>query len=328
MAVFVAARHMIQVFFAPESRWRLLIGAWLSNLAVPVFFIIAGFLLFRKIQEGEEEKLWRVVGRYCVRIGKLYLLWSVLYWPIDIYNWYYGNVGIRETVKQYIRSFFFSHTIAQLWYLPALITACLLVGLCLRLRMKRWLILALTGMLFVMGCIGNNWYFTEKLPLYLQQMIYRYNEYCVTMRNGVFYGSFYVALGLCMSRKRILKTGAALAGSIIFLAAAYLEVKRCGNVNMVFSAAPAAYCLVELALGVSLAERRLYPRLRVMSEWIYLSHFYFFYLLHWTNSAGWIGLPLTEWNLTWLIFLPMLLFAWGMAVVSEKPGFRWLKKVI
>ena len=44
MAVLVAARHMIQVFYPAESRWRLIIGSWLSNLAVPVFFIIAGFL--------------------------------------------------------------------------------------------------------------------------------------------------------------------------------------------------------------------------------------------------------------------------------------------
>ena len=51
MAVLVAARHMIQVFYAGDSRWRLLVGSWLSNLAVPVFFIIAGFLLFRKVPE-------------------------------------------------------------------------------------------------------------------------------------------------------------------------------------------------------------------------------------------------------------------------------------
>ena len=33
MAVLVAARHMIQVFYPAESRWRLVIGSWLSNLA-------------------------------------------------------------------------------------------------------------------------------------------------------------------------------------------------------------------------------------------------------------------------------------------------------
>ena len=56
MAVLVAARHMIQVFYPAESRWRLVIGSWLSNLAVPIFFIIAGFLLFRKIPDSRRCK--------------------------------------------------------------------------------------------------------------------------------------------------------------------------------------------------------------------------------------------------------------------------------
>lgn len=37
LALLVAGRHMIQVFYAQESPWRLTVGSWLSNLAVPVF---------------------------------------------------------------------------------------------------------------------------------------------------------------------------------------------------------------------------------------------------------------------------------------------------
>ena len=127
MAVLVAARHMIQVFYPAESRWRLIIGSWLSNLAVPVFFMIAGFLLFRKIPDTDKKSGWSVVGRYAWRIVKLYLLWCVIYWPIDIFNWYHGTATIMETLKAYVHSFFFSSTIAQLWYLPALAVAVLIV---------------------------------------------------------------------------------------------------------------------------------------------------------------------------------------------------------
>ena len=62
MAVLVAARHMIQVFYPAESRWRLVIGSWLSNLAVPVFFIIAGFLLFSQ-DPGYRQKERMAGGR-------------------------------------------------------------------------------------------------------------------------------------------------------------------------------------------------------------------------------------------------------------------------
>ena len=87
LAVAVAARHMIQIFYPAESKWRLLIGAWLSNLAVPVFFIIAGFFLFRKVEEHDKDYGKKAVLGYCGRILRLYLLWSVLYLPIDYVNW-------------------------------------------------------------------------------------------------------------------------------------------------------------------------------------------------------------------------------------------------
>ena len=55
LALLVAARHMIQLFYPIESKWRVVIASWLSNLAVPCFFIMAGFLLFRKIGDGRAK---------------------------------------------------------------------------------------------------------------------------------------------------------------------------------------------------------------------------------------------------------------------------------
>jgi peptidoglycan/LPS O-acetylase OafA/YrhL len=53
LAVLVSARHVIQIFYPAESKWRMVIGGWLSNLAVPGFFVMAGFLLFRKVESGK-----------------------------------------------------------------------------------------------------------------------------------------------------------------------------------------------------------------------------------------------------------------------------------
>ena len=48
MAILIAARHMIQVFYPAESKWRIVVGAWLSNLGFRFFFILAVFCLFCK----------------------------------------------------------------------------------------------------------------------------------------------------------------------------------------------------------------------------------------------------------------------------------------
>ena len=50
MALLVAARHMIQVFYPAESRWRLVIGSWLSNL---VFCCSGKF----RIAEGAKTRM-------------------------------------------------------------------------------------------------------------------------------------------------------------------------------------------------------------------------------------------------------------------------------
>lgn len=329
MAVLVAARHMIQVFFPESSPWRLLVGSWLSNLAVPVFLVIAGFLLFRKVPEPGTED-WRATGRrtvfkYCMRILKLYLLWCVLYWPIDTYNYLHGVESLGLTIRNYIKSFFFSSTIAQLWYLPALLVACLIVWLCYSATRRIWPVLLVTGALFVMGCLGDNWYFNQRLPMAVQQVLFAYLRHCVTMRNGVFYGAFYVAIGLFFARKKwrlpflVSAVGAALSIGLM-----YKEVVRCSNTNMTFMAVPAACFLVEAALAVNWKEQKFCPRLRIASEWIYLFHFYIFYVFSWT--APFNPIPLTEKNIALLNLIPLVLFAWMMACLSER--YKWLKKLI
>ena len=327
MAVLVAARHMIQVFYPAESRWRLIIGSWLSNLAVPVFFIIAGFLLFRKIPDTDKKSGWPVVGRYAWRIVKLYLLWCVIYWPIDIFNWYHGTATIMETLKAYVHSFFFSSTIAQLWYLPALAVAVLIVWTGYRAGFRIWMLLILTGALFVFGCICDNWYFTERAPMKIQEFVWWYAPKFVTMRNGLFYGSFYLALGLWFSRKTWrMPVLFSLGGSVVFLALMYKEVSTCFNTNMVFTAAPAAVCLTEFFMGFTGTGARFFVTLREMSEWVYFSHFYFFYFFSWT--VKWNPLPLTKQNITLCIFVPMLLFALLASVLSHRESGKWLRKCI
>ncbi|MDO4268080.1 MAG: acyltransferase [Eubacteriales bacterium] len=329
MALLVAGRHMVQVCYPADSPWRLIVGSWLSNLAVPVFFTAAGFLLFKKVEEKRRAGAsgTGTVLVYCWRIFKLYVLWSILYWPVDIYNWYHGSVGIRETVKQYIRSFFFSSSIVHLWYLPALLTACLLVWALRRAGLKVWQLLIVTGVLFVIGCIGDNWFFNQKLPPDILAGLYRYVDYFMSMRNGVFYGSFYVAMGMLLAgKKRRLSPLLSAAGVVLSGWAMRWEVIHCFNVNMVFFAAPTAYFLMELALSARFKDRLLYLRLRGMSQWIYFIHLYLLYFVSW--SWQFHGLPRTELNALLLLFVPLLAISWGLTALSDVEGCEWLKRMI
>ena len=327
MALLVAQRHIIQIFFPESSRWRIVIGSWLSNLPVPVFFTIAGFFLFRKLpQDGSGTG---AVRRYCMRILRLYITWCAIYLPIDFYNWYNGTRDIKAGLLTYVHRFLFDSTIPQLWYLPALFIACLLVWLLYSHGWRIWQILTLGAVLYIVGCIGDNWYFNQQLPMRLQQYLAVYIRWFLTMRNGVFYGTFYVALGLMFARTKWRPPlWVSAAGAVCFIALMYKEVLRCQNINMIFSAAPAAYFLFSAAEALPLPDSRLYPRLRGISEWIYLAHYYFFHFLVWLRP--WNPVPFTSKSITVMILVPLLVFSWCMVRLSERDtiGGRFLRKLI
>lgn len=334
LAVLVAQRHVIQIFFGADSKWRILLNNWLSNLAVPVFFVIAGFFLFGKLSGGADrsrEQDRRIVFRYCGRILKLYLIWSVLYLPVDWYNWYHGERIVKDGILSWLHSFLVCSTIPQLWYLPALALACFLVWAAYDRGMKQWQILTVGACFLLLGYLGDNWYYNQRFPAAVQELLAGYRNWFVTPRNGVFYGIFYVALGLHFAgSKRRIPVGAASAGFVFFLWCMYREVMKISdagsNTNFVLFAAPAAYCLFTAASGVNWKDRKLYARLRGMSEWIYLVHFYFFYVLTWLRP--WNPVPFTSKTVTVMIILPVLLFSWCMVRLSERPGGVWLKKLI
>lgn len=329
LAILVAQRHVIQIFFGADSKWRILMNNWLSNLAVPVFFIIAGFFLFWKLEGGVKDRS-TVLG-YCTRILKMYVIWSVLYLPVDWYNWYHGQRLVKEGIVSWLHSFLVCSTIPQLWYLPALALACVLVWFAWHKGMKEWQILGIGAVFLLLGYLGDNWYYNQRFPAAVQELLVWYRSWFVTPRNGMFYGIFYVALGLHFARStRRLPVWGAAAGFGFFLWCMYREVMKISdagsNTNFVLFAAPAAYCLFTAASGVNLKNRKMYGRLRGMSEWIYLAHFYFFYFLNWLRP--WNPVPFTSKTVTVMIMVPVMVFAWSMVRLSETARGVWLKKLI
>lgn len=323
LAVLVAERHVVQIYFDASSKWRILLNNWLSNLAVPVFFTIAGFFLFQKNK--------KYVFRYCRRILSMYLIWTILYLPTDIKNWIADGTITKAEVGSWLQSFFFCSTIPQLWYLPALALAAFLVWLAWEKGAKLWQILGIGGVLFLCGYLMDNWYFNQRFPENLQTLSAMYRHIFITPRNGIFYGMFYLALGLFFAKtKWRLPSWIAASGTVFFVWCMYREVMHItdagSNTNFVFFAAPAAYCLFTAASAVTLKPRKLYPRLRGMSEWIYLSHYYFFHILGWTQK--WNPVPFTSKTISAMIMSMVLLFSIVMVLWSEKKSGRWLKKLI
>lgn len=329
MALLIAARHLIQLFYPPDSLLQFIISRWLSNLGVPIFFTAAGFFLFSRIDGSLNTRTTdkKTILAYCKRILILYLIWSALYLPYNWSNRFSYGQSPKEMLGTYLHWTVFSSTVVQLWYLPALAAACFFVWFLYSRGMKIWQLLLLTGLLFGIGCVCDNWFFNQHLPEILKHLLRLYYKYFLTARNGVFYGSFFICLGLWFAKsKKQFSPLSAFLPALFFIGLMSAEVKYCFNTNMIFSSVPAVFFLFAAAVSVSWKDNSIYKRLREMSEWIYLSHTYFFFLF---SLAAFCHLPVPGGSFGAFIMMgTILLFAWGMTRLSEYQKCKWLKKMI
>ena len=150
----------------PESSVVYIIRQYISRLGVPFFFVISGMFLYKSI-----EKYGAAVSlkRYLIRVGRLLLIWLLIYSPILLYT--------ADSYMELLHRILFK-TPAFLWYLTALLVAS--IPFCMIKNRK--VLYAIATVLYVLGtlfgetykCILGGW------PCY--------ENVFLTTRNGVFFG--------------------------------------------------------------------------------------------------------------------------------------------
>lgn len=106
---------------------------------VPMFFVISGFLLQRRIsmQRPVEvcgkhvENVLATINSYIIKLVKLYILWTLLYLPLTFYgSCIVESNSLLRAFALFCRNVIFTgenHMSWPLWYLLALIWASFLV---------------------------------------------------------------------------------------------------------------------------------------------------------------------------------------------------------
>ena len=266
MALLVATRHATQLLCSPSGWWHVVIEKYLSNLAVPVFFMISAFFFFKN---GAQIK------KYLLHLLKMTIIWNLVYLPLDLRT--YANAGFPgfgAAARQFLKYLLFSSNTVHLWFLPALMLAVAIVYFLYKKKVPTNAIVLIGALLFIAGTVIDNWFYNQYLPGFLQTFSGWYSSVFITARNGLFYGVFFVALGLWFYENEGLpdvKTCLLIfvPSMILF----YFEAKICRVVNMAFCSAPAAFALTALAMKWKGTERKpLFIFLRKSSEWIYYLH--------------------------------------------------------
>jgi len=225
---------------------------YLSRIAVPFFFICNGFFLFNKYNKNQDSK---IIKTFVYRMIFLYIIWTIFYLPVKYKDIIYNKNGIDYGIKFYIKSFIFSGSYAQLWYLNALVFATVVIYLLLKLKMKPKNILTISVLFYFVGIFGDAYKgFITNIPFLVK--IYKiYTDYFLTTRNGLFFAFLFVSIGMYISTSKQKNYNNSLLLFIVSMICLLLETyllakfQIAKDYNMTLSIIPASYFLFVFCLN-------------------------------------------------------------------------------
>lgn len=279
MSIFVVAIHAH--FLKENVIADMLISDVFGRIAVPFFFTAAAFFLFKHSGEADFPKR---VGKYITKMAVLYAVFTLLYIPAII-DWNKGKVSVYKWFKL----IFFEGSYRQLWFLPALIFAIVLVYTLYRIGISTKVIFVFSVPLYIVGCAFHSFYKPLITLEFIDELANGYYNIFGTTRNGIFFGFIYVALGALLATHSLkLKKPLAWLGlglSAVAMIAEVLIVEEFSvkpkGMGMYISVFFVALFLFWLSISSKMLSRlpsAPFKILRKLSTHVYFSHTFFLYL--------------------------------------------------
>lgn len=253
----------------------------LARIAVPFFFICSGFFRYRRTPPDAFRA--EPTRRAVVRLGRLYLIWTAIYFPLRLDAMLRDPKGFAHGLFGFARDFVFSGSYLQLWYLPALLFALLLVSFLLARGVPPKRIVLAGFAFFLIGLSAQSWFGLLRPLAGLAPGLWRVlklaQKLLYSTRDGLFFGFLFVGLGMlfafygppCSRRAAGLGWGASMLG----LAAEAFLTERYGLArahDMYLAQIPAAGFAFAFALQLELPASPVWKRLRTLSALIFYTH--------------------------------------------------------
>lgn len=250
------------------------INTVVGRLVVPYFFIVSGFFFGRKMVFNEPVKTdFHFLVAFLRKILLIYVVWTLIYLPFQFVEWLKSGDSWSYWIV-YIQEAVFKGSYYPLWYLTGLLFATAFSYLLYKL-MKPKMVLGFTFTLFLIGIMMNSYYHV----LHLDGLFETYYELFLTTRNGLFFGSFFVSLGMYLSKREApqsIKWNASLfIISLVLLTIEVFSLRGTGfsrGLDMWFFAIPTTYFLFRWLQQLDLKKRAIYAYFRPLSLLIYVSH--------------------------------------------------------
>lgn len=301
----------------------LVIAIIIFTMAVPLYFAVSGFFFYGKIRKHLDVKTVKV---YCWRLGRVYLLWTLLYIPhvITDYRTHRGWGMLENGIIVLIRNIFFLGSYNHLWYLLACIWGGILLFFCIK-ALKDWrksvvlcIVIYCIALLFD-SCAGI-W------PVHLRSIPMMYQGYFNSVRNGLLFGFPFMGIGIAAYEMQNMKSGRALLVAVLFFLYRIVatSVIKWYDMELGLLVTPGTWgCSLFLLVWLLRLEL---PISDALSQWLRKSSIIMFLIHPYMIDVA----SVVTNNSTVLFVLVVLLclgFSAAVSVLEQKKGFGWLKHI-
>lgn len=249
------------------------IGYLLLSMAVPFFFLTSGYLLACKLQYplSNPDNLTKI-RRYIIKILRMYLIWTLLYFPMALWHFVATGKTLLRAIQLYIQGFFFvgqQYNSWPLWYLLSTIYTLTLLLLLLKYKAPPTMFLLVSGIAAVISfSIDALLASPDHFPPAMQALLPLIHH---TVQHGrIFTGGIYLPLGMLLANRKppVFLNRLLLP---IGLIASFLIRASVINACLLIVISVSFFGMVEHA---SLKKHRLYLFMRQSSMILYLTHMY------------------------------------------------------
>ncbi len=180
----ILASLIISLHLPFEGSAMVIVQQYIARLGVPLFFTFSGFFIYKMLEEKSKAECLK---KWASRIGKLFVFWGTVYFPLLLIDRYNGNIKstLVDLIKEYILC-----APAYLWYLLAALVGSMLLIISYNNDRSLRIFLVLSFIVYCIGVLGNSY-----LTIVNNRYFYSYIEMFLTTRNGIFFAPCFFAIG-------------------------------------------------------------------------------------------------------------------------------------
>lgn len=173
----------------------------LIGSAVPVFFVVSSFLLFRKVRnkskmEDINEK--GILLHFTYRLVLLYAFWFIVQLPLVVYTRHYLSMNLLEFLGNFILDIVFRSTFHGAWFFSALVVGSWIIFLRGKIINDK--------VIWVLPFIITMYtYHVNNLPAEQQVLWNWYYENIINPQNSFPVSLFWISMGFIMANPKFIK---------------------------------------------------------------------------------------------------------------------------